>query len=122
MLVVGKVDLVGTLSFNRKNIKMKKRYFEVIAVMVNQDDRSFDKTGMGATYSSLILATTQEAAEKKLRKEARFRRFCNQQFQDWRDVEVVSSRVTVDEFSSDLKHSVQLSMRRDRFLKRVMAS
>jgi len=121
MLVVGKVDLVGTLSFNRKNIKMKKRYFEVIAVMVNQDDRRFDKTGMGATYTSLISATTQEAAEKKLRKEARFRRFCNQQFQDWRDVEVVSSRVTVDEFSSDLKSYVAPSMRRDRFMKRISA-
>jgi len=100
---------------------MKKRYFEAIAIMVDLEDRRFDKSGMGSTYSSLIHATSKADAEAQLRKEKRFRHHCIRQGLDWHDVDVVVDRVSVEEFSSDLRSNTSPSMRRDRFLKRVSA-
>ena len=104
---------------------MKKRHFEVTAVMVDLDDRRFDKTGMGSLYSSLILAKDKVHAEAQLRKDKRFRKHCRAQGAEWRDVLVLVDRCSVEDFTASVgqgaQRVVQTSMRRDRFMKRISA-
>jgi len=101
---------------------MSDRYWEVTALGLNKFDRSFDKSGMGWTMTSIVRAPNKDAAEREFRKSASFRRTARQNGESWRDVPVVVDEQPLREFVKREKAAADRGARynrRERFLERV---
>jgi hypothetical protein len=101
---------------------MSDRYFECTALGHNRFDRSFDKTGMGWSYTAIVRAPSKNAAERTFRKDPRFRRTAHQNGEGWREVPVVVDEQPMHEFVKGEARSLiegKRYSRRGRFLERV---